>query len=244
MSENPVDFGRTAGFCYLLPTKYTIIKLSTQKEATLRTNIDMYGFKLPKDFLIGTANSAFQSEGAWDRDGKSMSMMDHYSVAMAGQMIPSSATAKTPRYVSYDTPADGCFFYDNYEAYIEDMAKTGQNILALRQKAGLSVKDLQDVFGFATPQAIYKWLNGRALPSTENLLILSRLLNVPMEDMLVVEQSLTDRKRKKEWDAKHPPAFMAYRIRSDEAVREVDVNRFCQYLDFMDQERLRVSYSF
>ena len=32
----------------------------------------MYGFRLPEDFLIGTANSAFQSEGAVDRDGKSV----------------------------------------------------------------------------------------------------------------------------------------------------------------------------
>ena len=38
-----------------------------------------------------------------------------------------------------------------------DMVKTGQNIMNLRQQAGLSVKDLQDIFGFATPQAIYKW---------------------------------------------------------------------------------------
>ena len=29
-----------------------------------------------------------------------------------------------------------------------DMGKTGQNIENLRKKAGLSVKDLQDVFGF------------------------------------------------------------------------------------------------
>ena len=28
--------------------------------------MSMFGFTLPKDFLIGTANSAFQSEGAWD----------------------------------------------------------------------------------------------------------------------------------------------------------------------------------
>ena len=91
----------------------------------------MYEFVIPEDFLIGTANSAFQSEGAWDRDGKSMSMMDHYSVAMAGKMIPGTAKIKTPRFVSHDTPADGCFFYDNYEAYIEDMAKTGQNTYRL-----------------------------------------------------------------------------------------------------------------
>lgn len=38
-----------------------------------------------------------------------------------------------------------------------DMIGTGQNIERLRKQAGLSVRDLQDVFGFATPQAIYKW---------------------------------------------------------------------------------------
>ncbi len=38
-----------------------------------------------------------------------------------------------------------------------DMVRTGQNIATLRKQAGLSVRDLQDVFGFATPQAIYKW---------------------------------------------------------------------------------------
>ena len=37
-----------------------------------------------------------------------------------------------------------------------DMTGTGQNINRLRKQAGLSVKDLQDIFGFATPQAIYK----------------------------------------------------------------------------------------
>ena len=36
----------------------------------------MFGFKLPQDFLIGTGNSAFQSEGAWDRDGKTKSVME------------------------------------------------------------------------------------------------------------------------------------------------------------------------
>jgi len=45
-----------------------------------------------------------------------------------------------------------------------DMTGTGQNINRLRKQAGLSVKDLQDIFGFATPQAIYKWQQGAALP--------------------------------------------------------------------------------
>ena len=37
-----------------------------------------------------------------------------------------------------------------------DMTATGINITRLRVNAGLTVKDLQDIFGFSTPQAIYK----------------------------------------------------------------------------------------
>lgn len=40
------------------------------------------------------------------------------------------------------------------------MAATGRNIMRLREAAGLTVKDLQDIFGFTTPQAIYKWQHG------------------------------------------------------------------------------------
>ena len=41
-----------------------------------------------------------------------------------------------------------------------DMVRTGQNIGRLCKQAGLSVRDLQDGFGFATPQVIYKWQQG------------------------------------------------------------------------------------
>lgn len=66
-----------------------------------------------------------------------------------------------------------------------DMTATGQNINRLRQGAGLSVKDLQNVFGFGTPQAIYKWLHGTALPSLDNLVVLAAALKVRMDDILV-----------------------------------------------------------
>ncbi len=69
-----------------------------------------------------------------------------------------------------------------------DMAKTGQNIVVLRKKAGLSVKDLQDVFGFGTPQAIYKWQQGIALPTIDNLVVLAGLLKVKIDDILIVDK--------------------------------------------------------
>ena len=69
-----------------------------------------------------------------------------------------------------------------------DMVKTGENIIRLRKAKGLSVKDLQTVFGFETPQAIYKWQHGTALPSVDNLVILAALLEVPVDEILVVSQ--------------------------------------------------------
>ena len=69
-----------------------------------------------------------------------------------------------------------------------DMRGTGQNICRLRKKAGLSVKDLQDIFGFATPQAIYKWQQGTALPTIDNLVILAMILRVKLDDILVIDE--------------------------------------------------------
>ena len=66
-----------------------------------------------------------------------------------------------------------------------DMAATGENILRLRKARGLTVRDLQDWFGFEEPQAIYKWQKGTSLPTVDNLYALGALLEVPMEQILV-----------------------------------------------------------
>ena len=68
-----------------------------------------------------------------------------------------------------------------------DMIKTGQNIIRLRQQKGLAVKELQDIFGFATPQAIYKWQHGTAIPTVDNLVVLSAVFGVPLDDLLVIK---------------------------------------------------------
>ena len=67
-----------------------------------------------------------------------------------------------------------------------DMIRTGKNINRLRKQANLSVKDLQNIFGFATPQAIYKWQQDAALPSIDNLVVLAAVLQVSLDDILVV----------------------------------------------------------
>lgn len=66
-----------------------------------------------------------------------------------------------------------------------DLKATGENIVRLRKNRGLSVKELQQYFGFEQPQAIYKWQWGECLPSVDNLFALSRILDVPMQEILV-----------------------------------------------------------
>lgn len=70
-----------------------------------------------------------------------------------------------------------------------DMVGTGKRITALRINAGMTVKDLQDIFGFATPNAIYKWQRGTAMPTIDNLVILAAVFGVTVEDIIVTVAS-------------------------------------------------------
>ena len=70
-----------------------------------------------------------------------------------------------------------------------DLMQTGLNIRNLRKNAGLSVHDLQQVFGFNSPQAIYKWQNGTTLPTVDNLVVLAMLFRVRVDDILVISQT-------------------------------------------------------
>ena len=66
-----------------------------------------------------------------------------------------------------------------------NMTATGQNILRLRKNAGLTVSNLQQIFGFSTPQAIYKWQQGTALPTLDNMVVLSVVFNTNINNILV-----------------------------------------------------------
>ena len=66
-----------------------------------------------------------------------------------------------------------------------DPEATGQNIIRLRKQKGLTVRDLQNWFGFEEPRAIYKWQTGQSLPSIDNLYALSILLEGPIDHILV-----------------------------------------------------------
>ncbi len=69
-----------------------------------------------------------------------------------------------------------------------DMAATGLNITRLRKNAGMTVRDLQAIFGFGTPQAIYKWQRGEAMPTLDNMIVLAAVFNVTVDEILVLQE--------------------------------------------------------
>ena len=70
--------------------------------------------------------------------------------------------------------------------YINTVA-TGENIIRMRVEAGYTVRDIQEVFGFSTPQAVYKWIHGTAMPTIDNLVILAAVFGVTMDEIIVVD---------------------------------------------------------
>lgn len=65
------------------------------------------------------------------------------------------------------------------------MRTTGTHIKELMIAQDISVQDVQEAMGLASPQAVYRWLKGSNMPSVDNLYALSRYLNTSMDDMII-----------------------------------------------------------
>ncbi len=68
-----------------------------------------------------------------------------------------------------------------------NLIKTGQNITNLMKENNIKVVDLQNIFGFEYPQAIYKWKRGECLPTIDNLIVLSMIFKTPIDKILIID---------------------------------------------------------
>ena len=66
-----------------------------------------------------------------------------------------------------------------------DLKATGERINELKNAAGITVRDIQMVMGFSSPYPVYKWINGKNLPTIDNLMILATILGVKMDDIVM-----------------------------------------------------------
>ena len=65
-----------------------------------------------------------------------------------------------------------------------DKAGTGKRIKKYMDNLGLSVKEVRDYLQLGSVQSIYHWLEGKSLPSMDNLFALSILLEVTVDDLI------------------------------------------------------------
>lgn len=70
---------------------------------------------------------------------------------------------------------------------ILDPIATGRNIDDIRRDRNLSVAALKDALGLSTTNAIYKWFRGDSMPTLDNIVILSSILKVSINDMIVTK---------------------------------------------------------
>ena len=66
-----------------------------------------------------------------------------------------------------------------------DKAKTGRQIKTMMKMRHVTVEDVRAGLSLGCVQSVYHWMDGKSMPTIDNLYALSELLQVPM-DMLVV----------------------------------------------------------
>lgn len=69
-----------------------------------------------------------------------------------------------------------------------DMKETGKNIEKIMKEEGVSPKLFARIMGWEKPQAIYRWYYGETLPNIDTLAVLSRILNRPIESLIITRK--------------------------------------------------------
>ena len=66
-----------------------------------------------------------------------------------------------------------------------DMTATGANIKRIAADKGMNAKDIQAVFGFGTPQTVFKWFRGVTIPTIDNMVILAKVFDTTIDAIVI-----------------------------------------------------------
>lgn len=70
---------------------------------------------------------------------------------------------------------------------IIDVKKTGENIKEIMKIKEVSVTSIAGFLGISEKSSVYKWFRGESLPSLDNMFAISKILGVPMENIIVTK---------------------------------------------------------
>lgn len=77
--------------------------------------------------------------------------------------------------------------YNGFVGEYIDFYATGIQIKDLMKREKISVQELSNIMKISF-QAIYRWQEGKAMPSVYNLFILGQILNSKIENILVIKE--------------------------------------------------------
>lgn len=66
-----------------------------------------------------------------------------------------------------------------------DARMTGYNIRNLALERGMTAKDLQNACCLGSSQSVYYWFSGRNMPTIDNLVALSGVFGVGLDDIVI-----------------------------------------------------------
>ena len=67
------------------------------------------------------------------------------------------------------------------------LEKTGRRMKEKVKECGDTTKEIMEYMGFRHPKSIYAWYRGDSLPTLENMIALSVLLHVSVNELIVIE---------------------------------------------------------
>ena len=70
--------------------------------------------------------------------------------------------------------------------YAVDMIKTGAHIKELCEKNNITVADIKRELNLKSPQSVYRWYYGYAMPTVDHLYTLACMLHVPVDELIVL----------------------------------------------------------
>ena len=65
-----------------------------------------------------------------------------------------------------------------------DKERTGRRLRLILNYRGISVLDIKEALSLGCVQSVYHWLNGKSLPTLDNLYALSELFDVSMDTLI------------------------------------------------------------
>ena len=68
-----------------------------------------------------------------------------------------------------------------------DLEATGTKIKTFMKQRGITPRQLQLILNFPYVQTVYNWFAGKNMPTLDNLVVLAKVLDVAMDDIVVTK---------------------------------------------------------